>query len=206
MLTLIALFFSSSVLAQTQEPSEILWEALRDDDVPRVVSIIQSGIPVNSDNYADTPLTYAIKRDSIEMVAALLDLGANPNLVQPVSRFTPLMVAAKRNNVEAVELLLAHQANVNIEGVFGRSPLHIAALHNSLEVAHVLLTKTNVQVNARGKLCPLAVASRQGYVDFVKMILTEARVAPVEKCLASAKEMAAYNQHTEVLEILNSIQ
>lgn len=205
MLTLFVLLFSSSVLAQEPQ-AELLWEALREDNVPAVVSEIQSGVSPNSSTYTDTPLTYAIKRDSMEMVAALLELGANPNLVQPVSQFSPLMVAAKHNNPEALELLLARNANVNYSGVFGRNPLHVAALHNGLDVAHILLTKTNVEVNTRGKLCPLAVASRQGYLDFVKLILAEAKVAPSAKCLTSAKEMAEYNKHVDVLSELNTVK
>jgi ankyrin repeat protein len=206
MLTLFLFLFSSSALAQEVTPSDLLWESLREDDVSTVVSLINSGISVDSASYTDTPLTYAIKRDSIEMVAALLDLGANPNLVQPVSQFSPLMVAAKHNNPEAVELLLLKNANVNYSGVFGRNPLHVAALHNGLEVAHLLLTKTDVDVNTRGKLCPLAVASRQGYLDFVNLILAEAKIAPSVKCLTSAKEMAALNQHNDVLSVLNLVK
>ncbi len=205
MLTLFFALLTSPVLAQ-ETPSDIFWEALKEDNVSEVVSLIKAGTSPDSASTTETPLTYAIKRDSIEMVAALLNLGANPNMAQPVSQFTPLMVAAKHNNPEAVELLLARNANVNFVSVFGRNPLHIAALHNGLDVAHILLTKTDVQVNARGKLCPLAVASRQGYLDFVKLLLKEAKVAPSVKCLASAKDMATYNQHVDVLEVLNLVK
>ena len=204
MLTLLLLLLSPSTMAQV-DPLDTLLEALWADDVESVVSQIESGASPDSGTKAETLLTYAIKRDSIEMVAALLSHGANPNLAQPVTQFSPLMVAAKHKNAAAAELLIAKGANVNAAGVFGRNPLHVAALFNSLDVAHILLTKTNVDVNSRGKLCPLAVSARQGYLDFVKMILTESKVAPVEKCLVSAKEMATLNRHDEVLAILNSL-
>lgn len=205
MLTLVFLFLSQTAMAQ-DNTSDALWDALREDDVVGVVEYLNAGISPNSATYTDTPLTYAIKRDSIEMVAALLDHGASPNQAQPVSQFTPLMVAAKHKNVEAAELLIAHQANVNLTGAFGRNPLHIAALHDSTDVAFLLLTKTDIQVNTRGGLCPLAVASRQGYVDFVKVILAESKVAPSMKCLASAKDMATLNKHDDVLEWLNAVK
>ncbi len=215
MLILGFLFFTQSVMAQDTRdelPSDVFWDALRADDVPGVIAQIESGrVTANSATLAETPLCYAIKRDSIEMVAALLDHGANPNMPQPVSLFTPLMVAAKHNNPDAVQLLLARKANVNFTSVSGRNPLHVAALHHSMEVAHLLLTQTDVEVNTRGKLCPLAVASRQGYLDFVTLILKEAKVAPSEGCLSSAKEMAKSNveagsQHEAILTLLNSLK
>lgn len=208
MFTLAFLFLSQSVMAQVPAPvnaSDALWDALRDDDVSGVIGFINAGVSPNAQTDIDTPLTYAIKRDSIEMVTALLDHGANPNTAQPISQFTPLMVAAKHQNVEATQLLLAHHANVNFTGAFGRNPLHIAALHDSIEVAHLLL-KTNIDVNTRGSLCPLAVASRQGYLDFVTALLTEAQVKPTEKCLSSAKDMATNNQHADVLALLNTVK
>ncbi len=206
MLTLAFLFFTQSVLAQETTPTDALFEALRDDDVVLVKSLVGKTVNlVNAASTTETALTYSIKRSTVEMVKTLLDLGANPNQAQPVSQFTPLMVAAKHQNTEAVQLLLEHNANVNITGTFGRNPLHVAALHDSLEVAHILL-KTNIQINTRGNLCPLAVASRQGYLNFVNALLTEAKEKPTAKCLASAKDMATYNNHQEVLILLNAVK
>lgn len=205
MISFALLFFIQSVTAQ-EAPSSPLWDALQKNDVAKVVSLIEEGAPVDLETYLDTPLTYAIKLDSTEIITALLEHGANPNRVQPVSHFTPLMVAAKHKNLEAVELLLNHGANVNLSGVFGRNPLHIAALHNAVEIAHVLLTKTDVQTNTRGILCPLAVASRQGYQDFVTVLLREAKTPPTAKCLQSAKDMAIHNKHDAVSVILNQVK
>lgn len=207
MFAFLALFLTQSALAQApgdERPDDAFWEALRADDIAGVVEQIDLGISPNSATPAETPLCYAIKRVSIEMVAMLLDRGANPNLAEPISAYSPLMVAAKHQNAQAVDLLLNHQANVNQTSVFGRNALNMAALHNSLEVGHILLTKTNIDVNARGKLCPLAIAARQGHADFVKMILDEAKVPPTPKCLTSAIDMAAHNHHEDVLKILKT--
>jgi len=210
MLTIALLLLSQSVMAQ-ENPSDALWDSLRKDDVAGVVAQIKSGISVVSSTDTETPLTYAIKRDSTEMVKALLDLGANANLVQPISQCTPLIVAAKNDKPKAVELLLVHQADVNVTGTFGRNSLNVAALFDSVDVAHLLLTKTNIDVNARGKLCPLAIASRQGYLNFVKILLNESKVAPSVVCLASAKKMAQGNmepgsEHEAILVLLNSLK
>jgi len=206
MLTLALLFLLKPAMAQETLPSDALWDALRNDEVSEVVAQIQSGISANTATDTETPLTYAIKRDSIDMVVALLDHGANPNQLQPVSEHSPLMVATHHHHPDMVELLLARGADVNVTGLFGRGPLHIAALEDEVEIARILISKTKIDVNARGKFCPLAVASRQGFSDFVVMLLVESKVKPTPKCLASAKEMAEYNKNIEVIKILNSYQ
>ena len=193
-------------MAQDTLPSDALWDALRDDDVSEVVAQIRAGISVNLAIDTETPLTYAIKRDSIEMVQALLDNGANPNQLQPISEHSPLMVATHHHHPDVVELLLARHADVNITGLFGRGPIHIAALEDEVAIGRILVTKTNVDVNARGKFCPLAVAARQGFVDFVTLLLTESKTPPTAKCLASAKDMAGFNKNIEVIKVLNSYQ
>ncbi len=205
MLSLIFLLFTPSAMAE-EKPYDLFWDALINDDVPGVVAQIKAGVSVDSVTDTETPLTYAIKLDSNEMVAALLEQGANPNLAQPISQYTPLMVAAKYEKTESVELLLARSADVNVTTLMGRNPLHVAALNDSIEVARILLTKTDIDVNARGKLCPLAVASRQGYLQMVQLMIKEAKVSPSAKCLASSKDMASYNQNTDVLNLLNSIK
>ena len=210
MLTLALLLISHSVMAADDvRPSDALWDALRNDDLNGVLTQIHSGISANSATYLETPLAYAIRLDSIEMVNLLLENGANPNMAQPISSFTPLMVAAKHKKPEVLELLLSHGANVNITTVFGRTPLNVAALYDSVEVGYILLTQTNVDVNAHGKFCALALASRQGYLDFVTLMLKEAKVVPSEGCLASAKAMARANlgpstQHQIILDLLNA--
>ena len=138
------------------------------------------------------------------MTEVLLKLGANPNLAEPISHYTPLMVAAKFQRPEVIESLLNAGALVNQTSVFGRNALHMAALHDSIDVARILIQKTSVDGNARGKLCPLAVASRQGYLEFVKMLLAEYRGSFSETCYSSAIEMAEYNQHGDVLEALKT--
>jgi len=206
MLTLALLFLMKPAMAQDTLPTDALWAALRDDDINGVLAQIQSGFSVNTANDTETLLTYAIKRDSFEMVQILLDHNANPNQLQPVSEHSPLMVATHHHHPEMVKLLLARHADVNVTGIFGRGPLHIAALEDEMEIGRILITETTVDVNARGKFCPLAIASRQGFVDFVTMLLTETKTPPTAKCLASAKDMAAYNKNTEVIKILTAYQ
>lgn len=194
----------ASVPASFAPSVDDFWESIRDNDVPAVVAMVKLGVSPDASTKADTPLCYSIRRGNLEMVNALLTLGASANLSEPISQYTPLMVAAKHLRPEAIDPLLAYGANVNQTSVFGRNALHMAALYDSVDVARMLLQKTAVDANARGKLCPLAVASRQGYLDFVKLLLAEYQGVFSERCLTSAIEMAEYNQHLDVLEVLQT--
>ncbi len=201
MLTLIFILFSPSAMAQVSSADQF-WSALTNNDVPRVVATIQAGVSPNSSTDTETPLSYSIKAGSLEMVKALLENGADANFQQPISLFTPLMVAAKHEKPEAALLLVRYGADANLAGILGRGPLNIAALFDSLKVADILLSNTNADVNARGKLCPLAVAARQGYLDFVSLLLQKARLKTNDTCFQSAIDMAQYNQNDAVVKLL----
>jgi hypothetical protein len=203
MLSLIFFIFSPSAMAQIPSTDQF-WNDLSNNDVPRVIADIRSGISPDDSTDTETPLSYSIKAGSIEMVKALLENGANVNLQQPISLFTPLMVAAKHEKPEAAQLLVSHGADANLSGILGRGPLNIAALFDSIKVAEILLSQTNADVNARGKLCPLAVASRQGYLEFVSLILQKARLNINDNCFNSAIDMAQYNHNDAVVSLLNS--
>lgn len=61
-------------------------------------------------SYEETALTVALYNSSLEMVALLLEEGANPDL-QDSEGWTPLMTAASNGDVEATRLLLEAGAN-----------------------------------------------------------------------------------------------
>jgi ankyrin repeat protein len=82
--------------------------------------LIDYGVDVNArDRYGNTPLHYAARLKSTELIEMLLDAGAE---IDPVNKdgLTPLrlMLLSKPVNLAAVELFLSRGANVNqrVEG------------------------------------------------------------------------------------------
>lgn len=94
-------------------------------------------------------LTYAIYHAPLELIAQLLDIGADPNW--PADDGFPPLIAAltcseqapgttPRDDVhEIVQLLLAHGADTAQRGVNDYTPLHLAAAHGDLPVVETLL-------------------------------------------------------------------
>lgn len=92
------------------------------------------------------------------------------------SQYTALHYCAQYNCAKCAEVLIqnGNDIDVNIPNSVGSTPLHIAALQNSIETLVVLLTAPGINVNAldRLKRTPLMCAIRGEYIEMVKVILS----------------------------------
>lgn len=86
-----------------------------------------------------TPLLLAIAKQEKEMVALLLEKGADANLADPETRRTPLIGAVWQDQKEVINLLLEHKAQVDQPGARAETPLIYAAMNNRLAAAKALL-------------------------------------------------------------------
>jgi ankyrin repeat protein len=84
------------------------------------------------------PLNLAIQWSSIELVAALLDAGANPNAIDE-SGFTTLFMAIGGKRLDVVRLLLLHGADPNGRGIHNWTPLHQAVRWKDTAAVELLL-------------------------------------------------------------------
>jgi ankyrin repeat protein len=106
-----------------------------------------------------TPLLLAAQVGKAETVQVLLDAGADPTALTRQGE-TVLHVAAASGNTEVVRWLLDNHFAVNEKNKnLGGTPLHYAALANSLECVELLLA-AGAQPNAldKGNAPPLALA------------------------------------------------
>lgn len=198
----VTLLFSLSIFAN-ERATQKLAEAVENNNLKRAQKAIDQGADVNARSTTSTILLRAVKLNELEMVKLLLDNHADINQVRPIDLFSGLMIAAKRNNAEMARLLISRGINVELYTVSSRNALHIAALNNSVEVAKVLVKETNIDVNAREGLCALAVAARQDHREIVSLLKNlKGEKAPSAHCLERAIDMADFNDHKEVLQIL----
>jgi ankyrin repeat protein len=106
----------------------------RDSDVMKWLS---RGSDVNARDNGRTALMYAVQELNLGTARALLNEGADPNLVDD-NGTTALMIAADRNKPELVRLLLAHGARPNAVDDSGKSARDYAELDKSTDVLPLL--------------------------------------------------------------------
>jgi ankyrin repeat protein len=128
-------------------------------------------------NYYDdrlwSPLCTAVRAGRTDMVALLLERGADPNLV--VKGTTALEIAVQDNHFDVVQVLLAQGANPR--GIQNEStPLFTAISQNSIPIVKALLDAgagVDGDIDKRNQtgMTPLEIAICNKNVDMVKLIL-----------------------------------
>ena len=129
----------------SRAPTLDVFEAATAGDATRVAALVDGdrtlADAVAVDGY--TPLGLAAFFKRRDVVKALLDRGAKPNVPSRDQGFTPLHSAvatdAAGSEREIVSLLLEAGADPNLTSREGGTPLHTAAFTGDLEIAELLL-------------------------------------------------------------------
>jgi ankyrin repeat protein len=100
--------------------SEELITAIRANDLPTVVSLIQAGTPVNGDGAKITPLMWAAQYGHTAIAVYLCASGADVNEVS-FAGFTALMDAVLHEHIDIVRLLCARGARTDVLTTIGLS-------------------------------------------------------------------------------------
>ena len=97
--------------------------AIRNGDFQKVKALVNAGASVNKPilNGRATPLLLAVRVGRKNIIAFLLEKGADPNQADPEGN-TPLHYAAALNNPSAVQALLEAKADPSIRSKAGKRP------------------------------------------------------------------------------------
>jgi cytohesin len=139
-----------SAVAKDHQGRTPLHAAARGGNVAAATALLdkQKDAATIADNFGVTPLQLAARRRADQVVALLLDRGAQPN-AQDKFGMTALHDATRANAPEIVSQLLAANANPAIADLYGTTALHLAGRYGSANVARLLLD-AGANASARG--------------------------------------------------------
>lgn len=123
-----------------------LFDAIDRGDTKAIGSILKYENCINCrGTYGYTPLSYAAKKNKLDIVRLLCDKGASPDTLSDIneskgeSGFSPLIWAAIHCSLPMAELLIQKGANVNLVGREFDSPLIVASENGCLSIVRLLL-------------------------------------------------------------------
>jgi len=154
-----------------------------------------------------TPLHQAILRKKPDLVALLLDAGADANAPDASNR-TPLHMAVERADAALVKTLLARQADTTKRDRTGWTPLHHAAAKNQVEIARLLLdggANPNLLSELGGT--PLHEAAAGASAEMVQLLLARGTNPDIRsKPGVTALDLAREYKNAAAVEILEKLK
>lgn len=137
--------------------------------------LLEKGLEVNDkDQSGQTPLHFAVFRESFELVEFLLKNGAGVDEVTNVKKARPIFLAVSHKCKEIVKLLLASGANISHQDNNGNNVLHRAVLlsTDNEEMVRILLD-SGADTNTRNNegYSPLHLAIKMESKKIVEILL-----------------------------------
>lgn len=124
------------------EPGKLIIKAAKLGDVATLESLLAGDASLLNarDSDGSTPLHCATWKGHQQVVAALLEAGADVNAVNQNGHWgtTPLHAAAHANQAAIAKMLLDHGADTKAKDMEGRTPMFHTTFHKAKAVAKLL--------------------------------------------------------------------
>lgn len=162
----------ASAPSEPRRPSTI-GAAVRMDDLDAVEEFVTSNphTLTETDRHGSTALMIAASEGKMEILAYLLEAGADPNAGNRAGK-TALMLAAEKKQREAVRALIAGGADINARDDLGGSAvLWTAALGDAAMLSELILAGGDSNISDGIGMTPLMWASGYGDADRVQVLL-----------------------------------
>ena len=176
-------------------------------NIDDIKNIFKQDISVETkDEYDETPLVKAVYAQNKEIVEYLVSKDADMYATN-LSGETTMMICAKNGFLEISEILLKKGYDLNKSVPSTRqSVLSLATWTNQSSMVSWLLKRgADVNVEDDQGWTPLMVASYSGFTSIVKELLKhDANTAVKNKKGLTAFDLATLNNHSDIIELLNS--
>ncbi len=198
--------FFLTMISDTEqlEQDTTLYRASEEGSIENVINIIGDGANVNGPNgYFKTPLYAATLMGHLEVMKILLEFGADRAKGAYTTNCSPLHAAALRGNLNATYMLLNNDT-VALDSQCNdkRTPIYIASQLGHTKIVEYLISKeANINMVAKEKQSPLAIAAKQDRGHIVK-ILIEAGADVEYVNRTNPIHEAAKEGHLEVIKLL----
>lgn len=142
------------------------------DNIEAIKLFINGGANINSrDEHGNTPLIYAVKKESIEIVKYLIKSSANVNIENNLKE-TPIFYALQPSRTEILKLLIKAKSNLNHQNEDGFTPLHKATQYDLDYIVELLIKKgANPNIQSELGLTPLHLAALDEFCDITYTLL-----------------------------------
>ena len=152
-------------MGRAKDQASVLAHACLTDNVRLAQFAMKMGVPLNRPTKdGETPLYIACKRPrGLDIAAALLKAGADPNVQRESTMATALFIAAERGRMEVVRMLTMAKADISVADFKGVAPLAAAARHGHHEaLAHLIALGADVNQAAMDGSTALHAAASVG--------------------------------------------
>jgi ankyrin repeat protein len=154
-----------------------IFDAFKNNEYAKVKLLVDADLKLVDARDQDslTPLHWAARGASIDILKYLLDKGADVN-AKDVNGSVPLHSTSSRNNFEASKLLIEHGSVIDFKNVSGATPFYYAAQGGDGQFLEYLLSKganiSDLEIkNAYGRTPLCAVSRDGGNVETVKTLI-----------------------------------
>jgi len=167
---IVLVLFASVVSAQTIPVEDGLYQAIRQNDLPALQSLVREHGVDTKGSQGQTPLMLAAAFGSADALRFLIAGGADVRAASPAG-VTALQWAL--TDIGKTRMLIEAGADVNAVSQLGRTPLIVAASGNdTTEVVRLLLSKrANVNAADNTGVTPLIAAANVDNVEVAMMLL-----------------------------------
>lgn len=167
-----------------------------------VVQVLAPGAYRKSGQLEDMAFIQAMYNSHMDVIKAMLEAGANPDLALDHTATTVIMWAVGEGRVKMVETLLEAGANPDTRDTTGRTALMWVSGHEAM--VPILLGRSNIDLQDYRGVTALMYAATQGHQEVVKLLLEAGVITDMQDTTGRTALMCAEGHVQVVRQLLKA--